>query len=188
LRILKSFPARLEEVAQEKGVDPGEIEISFADEARIGQKNKITRRWARRGTRPSAPMISVRPQPTSSALSVRAKARARLWFCPPATQTRWAYIWPRSPTRSNLALMRCCSSIRPAGICRRDSSFPRTSPHRPAAKIARAQSDGKHLAIRARQLALKPHLRFIRRYPGALLRSLEQAYRAALEDHVHRSP
>ena len=27
----------------------------FADEARIGQKNKITRRWARRGTRPSAP-------------------------------------------------------------------------------------------------------------------------------------
>src|SRR3954454_20468290 len=27
----------------------------FGDEARIGQKNKITRRWARRGTRPSAP-------------------------------------------------------------------------------------------------------------------------------------
>jgi hypothetical protein len=25
------------------------------DEARVGQKNKITRRWARRGTRPSAP-------------------------------------------------------------------------------------------------------------------------------------
>ena len=31
------------------------IEIWFADEARIGQKNKITRRWAKRGTRPSAP-------------------------------------------------------------------------------------------------------------------------------------
>jgi hypothetical protein len=31
------------------------IEIWFADEARIGQKNKITRRWARRGSRPSAP-------------------------------------------------------------------------------------------------------------------------------------
>ncbi len=31
------------------------IEIWFEDEARIGQKNKITRRWARRGTRPSAP-------------------------------------------------------------------------------------------------------------------------------------
>jgi hypothetical protein len=34
---------------------PAAIEIWFADEARIGQKNKITRRWARRGTRPSAP-------------------------------------------------------------------------------------------------------------------------------------
>ena len=31
------------------------IEIWFADEARIGQKNKITRRWAKRGTRPAAP-------------------------------------------------------------------------------------------------------------------------------------
>jgi len=31
------------------------IEIWFQNEARIGQKNKITRRWAKRGTRPSAP-------------------------------------------------------------------------------------------------------------------------------------
>jgi hypothetical protein len=31
------------------------IEIWFVDEARIGQKNKITRRWAKRSTRPSAP-------------------------------------------------------------------------------------------------------------------------------------
>jgi hypothetical protein len=30
------------------------IEIWFQDEARIGQKNKITRRWAKRGTRPRA--------------------------------------------------------------------------------------------------------------------------------------
>jgi putative transposase len=29
--------------------------VWFSDEARIGQNNKITRRWARRGTRPSAP-------------------------------------------------------------------------------------------------------------------------------------
>lgn len=31
------------------------IEIWFQDEARVGQKNKLTRRWAMRGTRPSAP-------------------------------------------------------------------------------------------------------------------------------------
>jgi transposase len=29
--------------------------VWFADEARVGQKNKITRRWARRGSRPTAP-------------------------------------------------------------------------------------------------------------------------------------
>jgi hypothetical protein len=34
---------------------PADIEIWFADEARVGQKNKITRRWARRGSRPTAP-------------------------------------------------------------------------------------------------------------------------------------
>jgi hypothetical protein len=31
------------------------VELWFQDEARIGQKNKIARRWARRGTRPRAP-------------------------------------------------------------------------------------------------------------------------------------
>ena len=31
------------------------IEIWFCDEARVGQKNKITRRGARRGPRPAAP-------------------------------------------------------------------------------------------------------------------------------------
>ena len=35
--------------------DGTELELWWHDEARIGQKNKITRRWARRGTRPSAP-------------------------------------------------------------------------------------------------------------------------------------
>src|SRR5262249_49414715 len=44
-----------EEIARAKALDCDTIEIWFADEARIGQKNKITRRWAKRGTRPSAP-------------------------------------------------------------------------------------------------------------------------------------
>src|SRR5207302_8806706 len=49
------FPARLEAIARKRALDRDKIEIWFADEARIGQKNKITRRWAKRGTRPSAP-------------------------------------------------------------------------------------------------------------------------------------
>jgi putative transposase len=43
------------EIAQEKSIEPAAIEVWFADEVRIGQNNKITRRWARRGTRPAAP-------------------------------------------------------------------------------------------------------------------------------------
>jgi transposase len=45
----------LEEIARENGVAASELEVWFQDEARIGQKNKITRRWAKRGTRPAAP-------------------------------------------------------------------------------------------------------------------------------------
>ncbi|WP_370007157.1 IS630 family transposase [Sinorhizobium fredii] len=51
----KNFPAALAEIRGRlpRGTD---LELWWADEARIGQKNKITRRWARRGTRPSAPL------------------------------------------------------------------------------------------------------------------------------------
>ena len=45
----------MEEIARGKNVSVADLEVWFGDEARIGQKNKITRRWARRGTRPSAP-------------------------------------------------------------------------------------------------------------------------------------
>ena len=41
------------EIAQAVGGTP--LEIWFTDEARGGQKTKITRRWAKRGTRPAAP-------------------------------------------------------------------------------------------------------------------------------------
>ena len=44
----------MDQIAREKGIDQDKIEVWFADEARIGQKNKITRRWALRGTRPIA--------------------------------------------------------------------------------------------------------------------------------------
>lgn len=33
------------EIAEDKAIAQSDIEIWFADEARIGQKNKITRRW-----------------------------------------------------------------------------------------------------------------------------------------------
>ncbi len=50
----KNFPAKLAEIAVREAGGK-DIELWFQDEARIGQKNKITRRWAKRGTRPAAP-------------------------------------------------------------------------------------------------------------------------------------
>jgi transposase len=58
----KNFATRLQEIARHEAAGQP-IEVWFQDEARIGQKNKITRRWAKRGTRPVAP----RDQRTASA-------------------------------------------------------------------------------------------------------------------------
>jgi hypothetical protein len=84
----KSLPDRLDEIARENGVAPEAIEVWFADEARVGQKNKITRRWGKRGTRPSAP----KDQRTVSAYifgAIRPKdARAQPSSCPDATPRR----------------------------------------------------------------------------------------------------
>src|SRR5260370_1280477 len=52
--VQKNFLASLDEIARREAAGKP-IEVWFQDEARVGQKNKITRRWARRGTRPSAP-------------------------------------------------------------------------------------------------------------------------------------
>ena len=61
---------------------------------RIGRKNRITRRWARRGTRPRAPQdrrtkTGAPSRPTSSAPTARRRARVPGWSCPGATPTRW---------------------------------------------------------------------------------------------------
>ena len=50
----KNLPATLEAIRA--GLPKGTpLELWWQDEARVGQKNKIARRWARRGTRPRAP-------------------------------------------------------------------------------------------------------------------------------------
>jgi hypothetical protein len=59
--------------------------------------------------------------------------------------------------------------------------------HCVAAKMPRAQSSRKRLAIYARQLALKSRLQIVRRSRRSLLRGLEQARRSTLAHHVHRT-
>ena len=52
--LLKKPSAELDEIRESPPAGT-EIELWWQDEARVGQKNSITRRWARRGTRPRAP-------------------------------------------------------------------------------------------------------------------------------------
>src|SRR6516165_7894145 len=102
-RILKNFPARLEAIARKKALDRDTIEIWFADEARIGQKNKITRRWAKRGTRPSAP----RDQRTASTYIFGA-------VCPKEGKGA-ALIMPACNTEAmNLHLAEIAATVAPA--------------------------------------------------------------------------
>ena len=94
---------RLEEIARAKALDCDTIEIWFADEARIGQKNKITRRWAKRGTRPSAP----RDQRTASTYIFGA-------VCPKRGKGA-ALILPACNTEAmNLHLAEIAAAVEPA--------------------------------------------------------------------------
>jgi hypothetical protein len=66
--IQKSFAARVAEVRT--GVAPGtSVEVWFQDEMRVGQKNKLTYRWARRARGRGRPMIDAQSRPTCSGRS-----------------------------------------------------------------------------------------------------------------------
>lgn len=78
------------------------IELWWQDEARVGQKNTITRRWARRGTRPSAP----KDQRTKSAYIFGA-------ICPKAGKGA-ALVMPRCDTDAmNLHLIEISKAVAP---------------------------------------------------------------------------
>ena len=62
------------------------IEIWFQDEARVGQKNKITAVGLDVAHGPVRPTINAPARPISSAPSARRKARPRLWSSRIATQ------------------------------------------------------------------------------------------------------
>jgi DDE superfamily endonuclease len=78
------------------------MEIWFADEARVGRKNKLTRRWAKRGARPSPP----KDQRTASASIFGA-------ICPRNGKGA-ALVMPRCDTEAmNLHLAEIATQIAP---------------------------------------------------------------------------
>ena len=71
--VKKSFPAELEKIRDKLPANAG-MELWWQDQARVGRKNKITRRWAPRGTRPPR---APRDQRTQSAYIFGAICPAR---------------------------------------------------------------------------------------------------------------
>ena len=183
----KAFPRAWKRSGARKAFDPGAIEVWFADEARIGQKNKIARRWAKRGSRPSAPS----DQRTASAYIFGA-------ICPKEGKGA-ALIMPRCDTEAmNLHLAEIATQVAPHGHAAilldqagwrlsGGLKIPSNITLDPAAcQMSRTQPARKHLAVHPRQLALKPHLQILRRHRRPLLPRMEHAHRSALENHVHR--
>src|SRR5438067_471019 len=127
-RILKKLPRGMDQLARDKKIDPAAIGVWFADEARVGQKNKVTRRWARRGSRPSAP----HDQRTASTYIFGA-------ICPKDGKGA-ALVLPRCNIAAmNLHLAEIATAVAPGahavlvldeavGTCPTNSSCRRTSP------------------------------------------------------------
>src|SRR5262245_52736961 len=159
----------------------------FADEARIGQKNKITLRWAKRGTRPS----TARDQRTASTYIFGA-------VCPKQGKGA-ALILPACNTEAmNLHLAEIAATVEPAAhaILLVDQAGWHMSTRLvvPAnvtiitlpPKCPELNPVENRVAVHARQLAFKPNLQIIRRSRRPLLRGLEQARRSALAHHLPR--
>src|SRR5215210_4843492 len=178
------------------------IELWWQDEARVGQKNKIARRWARRGTRPRAP----HDQRTNSAYIFGA-------ICP-AEGKGAALVLPRCDTQAmSLHLAEVAQAVTPGshGVMLMDQAgwhcakdlvapdnltlvlLPARSPElNPVENIWQFLRDNwtssRAIDIPARQLAVQPCVRLLHRHRRPLLLRVEPPHRPALDHHVYRPP
>jgi len=155
---------------------------------RVGQKNKLTYRWARKGSRPRA----IHDQRTQSTYLFGA-------VCP-EHGTGAALVLPACNTEAmQLHLDEIATKVTPGTHAvlildqagwhgAKDLKVPTNISLPATAARARAQQPRKHLAVHAPELAVKPNLQILRRHRRSLLLRLEHAHRAALENHVHRPP
>jgi len=105
------------------------VEVWFQDEMRVGQKNKLTYRWARKGSRPRAAPRSKDPIDLSVRCSLpRTREPAPPSCCQPAIPKLCSFNLNEDRNQKSLpALTLSCSSIKPAGMAPRPSRFQATS-------------------------------------------------------------
>jgi hypothetical protein len=101
------------------------VEVSFQDEMRVGQKNKMTYRWARKGSRPRE-THDQRTQSTYLFGAVCPDRGAGAALVLPACNSE-AMQLHLSPARSHRAPTPFSFSIKPAGTVPRNSRYQSTS-------------------------------------------------------------
>ncbi len=153
------------------------IELWFQDDARMGQKNKRTRRWARRGTRPRAP----HDQRTEGAClfgalcPARAKGDGRVMpWCDTHPMAE-----PLMPIGQQVEAGAHALLIldRAGGQTLTQMGCPRQHHPRPtAAKVTRGEPGRERLAVHPGHLAFDPRFQDLRRHRRSLLPSLEHPH------------
>ena len=162
------------------------FELSCKDEMRVGQKNKLTYRWARKGSRPRA-AHDQRTQSTYLFGAVCPERGAGAALVLPACNTEAMQLTSmRSQPKSLRALTLFSSPIKPGGMAPRPSRFQTTFRSCSFRRAHPKSTPKKYLAIHAAELAVEPNFQILRRYRRPLLLRLEHTHRPALEDHVHR--
>ena len=156
---------------------------------RVGQKNKLTYRWARKGSRPRA----VHDQRTQSTYLFGA-------VCP-ELGTGAALVLPACNTEAmQLHLNEIASKVTPGAHAivildqagwhgAKDLKIPNNISLLPLPPRSPELNPQENIwqFMRAK-LAVKPRLQILRRHRRSLLLRLEHSHRPALENHVHRPP
>ncbi len=138
------------------------IEVWCQDEMRVGQKNKLTYRWARKGSRPRA----IHDQRTQSTYLFGA-------VCPERGAGAALVLPACNSEAMQLHLDEIATKVTPGGHAivlldqwmawRQGAQGPEQHLlDAAAAPCPRTQRPGKHLAVHAAELALKPGVQILR--------------------------
>ena len=164
------------------------IEVWCQDEMRVGQKNKLTYRWARKGSRPRA----IHDQRTQSTYLFGA-------VCPERGAGAALVLPACNSEAMQLHLDEIATKVTPGAHAivmldqagwrgAKELKIPRNISLMPLPPRAPELNSQENIWHHAPELAVEPSLQIVRRYCGPLLLCLEHAHRSALEDHVYRTP
>src|SRR5215470_5700365 len=148
---------------------------------RVGQKNKLTYRWARKGSRPRA-AHDQRTQSTYLFGAVCPDRGAGAALVLPGLQQRSHAASSRRDRHQGRTGRPRHSHSRSSRLAWRQGTQD-SDQHLASvvtATLTRAQQPREHMAVHAPELAVEPDIQIVRRYRRSLLLRLEYTHRPAL--------